>query len=139
MNKERLLELADLLETEKVAKHFDMNDYFRTKDQRTYTDEPLGAVLDECGAVACIAGWAIAHFEPKRYVSYSMVDEVAKDILGIKGYAGDLFCPAGIPPGRWSEVSPTDAAQTIRSYVETGVVDWSWHPAYEGEIEDDED
>ena len=136
MNKERLLELADLLETEKVAKHWDMDNYF--VDEGSRMNRKLGTLLDNCGAAACIAGWSIAKFDPDTPINYSEVKDRAASILDMDwDDASALFTPETVTT--WTKISPTDAAQTIRSYVETGVVDWSWHPAYEGEIEDDED
>lgn len=125
MNIERLLELADLLETEKVEKHFDMREFMEVDGERhTITPIVLGDNINKCGAVACIAGWAVAHFMPHHKVTYGDISAYANELLGYP--PGILFMPDCID--EWETISPKDAAQTIRSYVETGVVDWSWHP-----------
>lgn len=43
MNKERLLKLADFLETKVTDEHFDLNEYWTDKS---------------CGAVGCALGWS---------------------------------------------------------------------------------
>lgn len=138
MNKERLLELADLLETEKVAKHFDMNKYFAGPDIIRMSAYNLGDALDNCKAVACIAGWTVAKFDPKTPIKYGEVKERAQELLDITEESANALFTPDQEFVSWKSISPSDAARAVRTLAETGSVDWSWHPDYQ-ECEDDED
>lgn len=137
MNKERLLELADLLESEKVVGHFDMDYFFKSYNLSVPTHtHKLGAAeaLNVCGTVACIAGWAVAAFNPKLQGFQIDYEQIAADLLGLRYEQADrLFTPSD----NGDDCDPEDedrspyaasakqAAKVVRHLAETGEVDWS--------------
>lgn len=85
---------------------------------------------EDCGTACCIAGAAVAMTKGLDYmraadVSMKLDVEVeAQQILGLSGdVANALFIPQHTD--RIWEISPYDAAKTIRHLIKYGVVDWS--------------
>ena len=117
MNKERILELADLIE----------------KQPHTEIDADSGFnMLDFnhlCGTPSCIAGWAV--FQSNGNLEYVNSEE-ARIALGLNRLqCEDLFFA-------WSsnlsleDITPAHAAFTLRHLAETGVVDWSAYTSSKG-------
>lgn len=120
MHKDRILALADLIEsmphTSVTDDHgFNMDDFDHV-----------------CGTPACIAGWAIAMRANDLSVNVrSAVDAefdsysgLASDYLGLSsGVGSDLY----YGPGRdvkLADITPAQAAATLRRLAETGKVEW---------------
>lgn len=101
MNKQRLAELADVIE-KAPDKWFDMDRWIQTEEFGAY-NFPRGAPIEfKCGTVACIAGWAVIHFDKKLPEEKSIADR-AQDILGLgNNETRSLFM------GHWSD-KDTDA------------------------------
>lgn len=108
MNVERILHLADIIETQphtsaEAESGFSMQDY-----------------THRCGTPSCIAGWANSVFEAVDLNS----GEVAAVILGLDfEQESSLFYPSGYSEA--SKHTPAQAARTLRHLAATGEVDWS--------------
>jgi hypothetical protein len=114
MNRERLKTLRDHLASlpdERV-------------DMRTYVDwdagplgwgrQGTGDVLHKSGTAACIAGWAVALFEPGRSVFDISADDSAA-LLGLTESQSDLLF---LPIGYWEDVhTRADAIAAIDSML----------------------
>lgn len=135
MNKERLLHIADVLESDRAQDHFAMRVYFSFRNAE-FSKElnktiPIGdeieGSLERCGTTACIAGWTIAEFDPK--------------------YAGTTFGPHAalildLDDDTWPKLftatesmsidDPKEAAKVVRHLAETGKVDWRLAEGYHG-------
>jgi hypothetical protein len=109
---ERILHIADLIE-KLEPQQFDMNEYITE---------------NECGTVACIAGWT--------YLTYGEASNIgdphesAAIHLALDTPSGQsLFIPTsndGLPRStNYANITPAHAAQTLRKLAETGKVDWS--------------
>lgn len=112
MNTERILHIADLIE-KLEPQQFDMSDY---------------VTENECGAVACIAGWTYLTYGPGEYSAE--VHLSAAEHLGLnRNQADELFIPdySNLFDSLtdWDSITPAHAAQTLRKLAETGEVDWS--------------
>lgn len=116
MNKERILALADLIEKQPHVKlneapGFNMSDY-----------------RHKCGTPACIAGWAAEISEENSFNGTNYLAEKYLELDRIT--AKMLFAPhfiAGYHKAwkSWNDITPQQAATTLRKLVETGEVDWS--------------
>lgn len=62
MNTERLLQLADFLETRVPESKFDMQWWIRDKDDLLRLPDPA-ELFEECGTSACALGWTAVLFE----------------------------------------------------------------------------
>lgn len=119
MNKERLLQLADFLETPEVAEHFNMEYSFYIGRSDVDTEDNAREALHKCGTAACIGGWAIALFQPNTKVS-DVLAYMAAPLLGIN----DEDAHALFYSFTNSRITPIQAAGVIRNFVATGYVDW---------------
>ena len=118
MNKERILEIADLIEAGHEGMVFDMT---------TFGDE------HPCGTAACIAGWAVVRFGENGgapNVAWQIegpdVFSGALSVLGLSfPEAQRLFTPNERRDGvdMW-EVTASHAVRTLRHLAKTGKVDW---------------
>lgn len=130
MNKERILALADLIETLTYRNEdnwapdsFNMGRYSYTYDPNT--DEESGHV---CDTPACIAGWAYAmknNFDENlNWIKFE--SGMSAEYLGLTSeQASELFYGRGFSAAKRDiEVSPEEAAKTLRHLAETGEVDW---------------
>ena len=120
MNKERIMEIADLIETGHERMVFDMG---------VFGDE------HPCGTAACIAGWTVARFgenddtkeiDHRRPVLNFDVFDDALSVLGLSfPEARQLFAPNEERDGvSMTEVTASHAVRTLRHLAETGEVDW---------------
>lgn len=117
MNKERILALADHIEKlphnndmDEAGPHFTMSRYF-----------------NPCGSPSCIAGHAICMFSDKKFEDvYDYEFNEAAEVLGLDWEtAGKLFTPDASEAGKyWSQITPKEAARTLRHLAETGEVKW---------------
>ena len=119
MNKKRLMEIADIIKNQSlVAMSFNMSSWRLER---------------ECDTMACIAGWTCVKYAPKRYRQVPMDDvmRLARDCLNLtKEQARDLFVPKFPGLDRYSfkyyrRITPKQAADTIRKFVETGEIVWT--------------
>jgi hypothetical protein len=147
MNKENLLKLAEVLESEQAQKHFDMTQWithhpnYNNLDWQEHHERVNESVLKEavkdCGTVACIAGWAATLATPDQkliFVSGASVQQTAEDWLELdKAEAVMLFIPWSASyyadRSKYKRNSNTitagEAARVVRHLAETGKVDWS--------------
>ena len=123
MNKERLLILADVIEK---LEH--------CRADNGFTDGPL-AVFNmgvwRCGSAGCIGGWAESLW--RDGMRRADVDEVEATgpLLGLDPYqAYHLFYPQSEDgydldhTGSYGDITPAQAAATIRHFVRYGIIDW---------------
>jgi len=127
MNKERLLELADVIERAPVES-FDMDDWLRLN------------VNAPCGTAACIAGHTCLHFvagydnrfevAKARGVSigvlFSSIEIAARDVLELTDEEADRLFFASSWPSEWEEIYENEhktrnkvASAYIREFVRT--------------------
>ena len=121
MNKERILEIADLIEAGHERMVFDME---------VFGDE------HPCGTAACIAGWTVARFgenDDAEEIDHRRPlgdgDDVFDGALSVLGLsfpeAQRLFAPNERRDGvSMSEITAEHAVRTLRHLAETGEVDW---------------
>lgn len=117
--KRRRLELADIIDNTPASESryspgFNMRDWMHLEGEA-------------CGTPSCIAGWAawMAADKPKYLgTSYLAVVNQAKDFLGLTQIeASKLFIPR--IAGGLEVVTPHQAATMLRTFAETGVIDWT--------------
>lgn len=121
MNKERILEIADLIEAGHEGMVFDMSTYGHRHP---------------CGTAACIAGWTVARFgktgrakniDPRRPLAdkYNVKIWAAK-VLGLDADTRfSLFMPNTYKDRvRVFDITASHAVRTLRHLAETGEVDW---------------
>lgn len=120
MNKERILELAAVIE----AQPYDPENKGRGFNMSLY--------MHSCGTPSCIAGYALAlqygdfseslrHNVGGNYFfhAYNFLD-LDRDI------AHKLFEPHEFMPSEdWPKITPQEAAGVLRHLAETGSIDWS--------------
>lgn len=126
MNKERILALADVIEAQ----------------PHTDGDSPSGFNLDTathaCGTPSCIGGFACAlglslNLDESLLNHLSDWSELSVGAQWLeltgeswrRGVSMELFAPSTISTSNWINVTPLDAAITLRKLAETGKVDWS--------------
>ena len=119
MNKERLLQLADFLETPEVAEHFDMEYSFYIGNSRVSSEDNAREALHKCGTAACIGGWAVALFQPNAKV-FDVRAYMAAPLLGINDEDAHALFYSFVD----SRITPAQAAGVIRNFVATGYVNW---------------
>lgn len=134
MNKERILELADLIENQAFADEgvgFNMSYYYLTNSSGLEVKDYAG---HPCGTAACIAGhaWLAAqrgtdghvHTLDKIIGPRGETEYEAKKYLGLNWrVAEELF----IPECLGDHPTPAEAARTLRHLAATGNVDWYEH------------
>jgi hypothetical protein len=129
MNADRLLALADLLESDEVQGHFSMTMWVRgVEDRLEYT---IADVTHTCGAAACMGGYAEAMYRmtdeaPKRGYITTTETKIWLDLSFAEFDA--LFYPPGITPQDFEYIKLKDpklAAKVVRHFVATTRVDWS--------------
>lgn len=92
--------------------------------------EPTPAIImraaQDCGTIACLAGWTVMLFGSvaglKALAGHLSV--YAAQLLGLSDREEiRLFLPAtkGVA---WRDITPADAADTVRRFATTGQVDW---------------
>lgn len=115
MNKERILALADYLETKVPPSGFNMGQWLSRRG--------------ECGTVACVAGWCVVANGLDMKLSFLPVFDEARDWLELdQAMAYKLFLPQGIPN---AEASKEAAIAVLRELAETGSVNWPYDPDWD--------
>jgi hypothetical protein len=114
MNKERILELADIIEAQPhcfqmgASQGFGMNHF-----------------THQCGSPSCLGGWASATFDPD-YPSFEtnhQIAESAENVLDLfEKQARNLFFPEVYE--KYGHITPAEAAGVLRNLAETGEVVW---------------
>lgn len=121
MNREFILDLANVLDNLPEPNKFDMSDFFHS--YRPGGDNEY--IIDDCGTPSCIAGWAIFHKNGPDHVITNGVRIEAREIMGIDYFtAKQLFEPEDV---WYSQITNKEAALTLRRLAETGEVIWSDH------------
>lgn len=121
MNKEALLTVADVIENQSLnSVKFDMC-YFNS-DAAASVREP------DCGTTACIAGYALAYYDPKFYKRVGLGETTghsrAQELLGLsEAESDDLFYAFGANQDL-ADITAERAVAVLRSAVETGRIDW---------------
>jgi hypothetical protein len=128
MNKERILELADLLESgplelDGMKVTFDMEDWLDGKivgrDPQTNVDQG-----ELCDSVGCVAGWAVAKWgKPQDTIPCMLKVEGAKILGLLPNEATDLFQPKIFSP--YWDATGVQVAKVLRRFAEIGEVDWT--------------
>ena len=129
MNIERLSEIATWLEAgaphEEGGMAFDMNYVYFTQEEAAGLFGKSHVLPKDCGSVACIAGTAVAWYNPDYLNNYC--EGYAAQALGLtEKEAVMLFSPLdyyyddGLP-----DFSPKSVAKVIRNLIKTGKIDWS--------------
>lgn len=127
MNIERLSEIATWLEAgaphEEGGMAFNMNYVYLTQEDAIRFERSYDLPKD-CGSVACIAGTAVAWYNPYYLTNYC--EGFAADVLGLSEEEGDmLFYPWDHYDGDGQpDLSPKSVAKVIRNLIKTGEVDW---------------
>lgn len=141
MNKENILRVADAIERGELVKRgigFNMAQFAQPANPDRMEARDL---IDGCGTVACIAGWAYAirfpSAKPYRLIEimererkggdgfHHRIPDVAAEFLGLSERDGrELFRSRG---DLWtlSNITPAHAVAVLRHLAETGKVDWS--------------
>ncbi|MNC38714.1 hypothetical protein D3C75_873360 [compost metagenome] len=96
-----------------------------------------------CGTVCCIAGAVCQFNQPynlrhRTTASYWAVDGVhdrAKGLLGISAEDADGMFTPDSDEVQWSSITPEVAANMLRAYLASGVIDWVAAGAKEPEEE----
>ena len=147
MDINRILTVAETLEQEDAGS-FSMNCWTHTAEPTTaprskyadhlrhihdripqnapHTPAAVTRAAQDCGAVACIARWTVIRFgTPGRLDAYYRgdVQGYATELLGINNrQALQLFTPK--LQAHPCDITPADAADTLRRFATTGEVDW---------------
>ena len=111
MNRERLLKLAKIVETSET---YDQDFFYHP-----------------CKAPACVAGHAVAEFDPKafrRVTSGSAqpraLHDMAEELLGLTHEQSDALFSSDDDSGQPIYPTRYQAAETLRDLVNTGEVYW---------------
>lgn len=88
MNKERMILLADLLDSIKPEKFnitYWTSDYNPDEDQHYFQDDIADLSVYNCNSAACIAGWAVAMKNDLQVndVRIDHIEEIAKNYLDL--------------------------------------------------------
>lgn len=122
MRKDRIRKLADVVEKCEMRNNCSASD-----SNENYFN--MAITHFDCGAPACIAGWAEHLFGSEDYPS---MDSLAKDLLGLdRAKSQVLFAPS--QPGAYflagsdsdSYITAKHAAAVLRNLADTGRVDWN--------------
>lgn len=114
MNKERILELADLIEMQPHTPHdadfgFNMHRFSRPS-----------------GSPACIGGWAawiaLGKIDMNEYIG--SLAQVACDWLELPEDIGDIGGSLFCPDIDFDGITPSMASEVLRNLVRTGEVKW---------------
>ena len=115
MNKERLLKLADAIESADQSENsrfaFDMECFYVERD---VTDHP-------CGTAACIQGWA-QHTDPDNHSWLYSLDTFTCFAIwaGIEKWQAEEICA----PHRFYLMEQEHAVEMLRRFVRIGEVAW---------------
>lgn len=135
--KERLLELANIIERAELVKHdigFNMSGWV-IRDRINLGESELfrGGHFDrsghKCGSTGCIAGWAVLHEDDgdiaktKRNGDDSVARRASALLQLTPAQARELFFGEGL--ANLYEVAPAHAVAVIRNLAETGKVQWT--------------
>jgi hypothetical protein len=114
MNKKRILELATVIER---APHHTSSLF----DDGVVCSFSMS--VWRCGTTACIGGWVeTLHGEPHKLFHGSV--GVAK-VLGISYEQAEALCyPGALCIGLYEDITPAEAADTLRRLAATGKVEW---------------
>lgn len=111
MDKERMLQLADVIEKHDLDMDFNMNIEYIKRD---------------CGTVGCILGWAAALYTGSPHKNANIHNFV--EIMDISIDNAQALCYFSDLEDRedlcWGSVTSHQAAQVIRTFVEKGYIDW---------------
>lgn len=131
MNRERIQQLRDHIASLPDEK-FDMRllvgvegcSSYEPYDEAVDPEAPITNALHECGTAACIAGHAVALFEPLTPVSSTSAIQAAA-LLGLNWHTGarELFMPEGYEDA--GLYNRKDAIRTLDRLLETGTVNWN--------------
>lgn len=140
MNKKRILQLADHLETERVREHFDMSHFFHKPDSNLGAMPANKEDFFSCGAAACIAGWAVALFTKDNLFVYgASLSRNAEKLLKLSPLqAQNLFIPD--VHTAYHNITPDQAAEVLRRFANTNRIEWKevlGETEQEEEYEDD--
>lgn len=111
MNKKRILKLADLIERQLHVPITDGAGF------------SMDGYKHHCNTPSCIAGWAAYMANPSvlKRRDYD-IEQAAIAYLDLgSGIPGELFAPDVV---EWSDITPAQAACTLRHLAETGEVVW---------------
>ena len=148
MNEDRILTLAENLE-QADPDNFRMAQWLRVEDynivQCDHPDDHLQHIHDwitptlqthpasaliravqDCGTTACVAGWTVILFgTPEDLRDYgNQVSHYAAVLLDIGlTESRQLFLP-NIRDVSYDDITAADAADTLRRFAHTGIVDW---------------
>lgn len=122
---EALLGVLRMLERDEL-KHVALDETRARMSYRKPRDRSFVFNMDDiytysnCGTAACIAGACDLYFnsdfvDPKD--GLADIDEVSKELY-------NLFCPDRVSPCDWKEISSSQAAMALRSYLTTGEPRW---------------
>lgn len=110
MKTEALISLADFLENEINDYQFDMTQ-----------------LKDDCGTIACIAGWACLREyaeEERTYVPVSQIVKDARFYLGLDENQSKHLFLSDIVVGEIPNVTRAEAISVLRHAAETGIISW---------------
>lgn len=135
----KLLDLADLLETEAVQKHFHMASFYH--DPPVWADDEALAPRDDqgrvsfvdCGTTACIAGWALAQHDPLYPFEDRDVNESILDFSKLVDIDYSLAYALCVPAmhAAIDATNPRAAAKVVRHLAVSGEVNWDIVPVAE--------
>lgn len=136
--KTALLELADQLDKVEPSR-FDMDAILRWgSGVSVHLEQLFSMTTDLCGAVGCIAGWALLMGRGNgKLAALNKLDldrdQIAQMLLGLDGYeARDLFYPSSVIDPTPYRAGSKDAAWVLRWAVENENVSDAW-PAWADE------
>ena len=133
MNKERVLETADLIEAGSAELGFNMACLI-DKNGGPWGSDVTGRT--DCGTVACIAGW-ICYNKFGSDASGNILDRAA-NYLNIDSYQAEkLFTPHHLMTSSWDNITPDIAVACLRDFAETGEVNWEKFVPEEEETENE--
>ena len=121
MNIPNLRALEAKLREPDTEDHFDMGSWLSDDDNNVSIAESI----QDCGTVACIAGFATLLADPKLLSGEANLEarNIAQDWLELTDdEAFDLFSPTNI--GDYYEITAAEAADVIANLITTGEVVW---------------
>lgn len=126
VNKENVLKVANAFATQSLAKECGIG-----YDQGTYWGHTRHGFDDysgnECGTVACIAGWTVAVCQPRRTAlgHHYNIETRARELLGLQPEQAMQLFSGGANPNRYNkELATCTVAAVLKNLAETGKVDW---------------
>ena len=110
MNKERILELADVIEKVPLAGHVLINEGPKEPDH-------FNMIEWHCGSCACIGGWAEHIWKDEDNAAGALGLSYMQEarLFFMRDYRGKTAMLS---------VTPSQAASCLRHLAETGIVDW---------------